>query len=63
MRLAAEPVQAAGIPVSSYADNPSLARDIVWGIGPGDVILLKGSNGMHLGEILTELRKFHCTDN
>ena len=59
---ASAPIEAAGIPVYHYGSNAALASDLVWGLGYGDTVLLKGSNGMHLGEILKELKPLRLDD-
>ena len=47
----------AGIPVVTCETNAEAAEAVIRRRTPGDVILLKGSNGMHLGEVLQALKK------
>ncbi len=44
-----------GIPVTCCQDNADAVSKVLAYRQPGDVILLKGSNGMHLGEVLKGL--------
>ena len=45
----------AGIPVISCGSNEEAVREALNWRRPGDLILLKGSNGMHLNEVLAAL--------
>lgn len=55
IRNLAQAMEEAGKPVQSFDTNAEAAVVIKAYVRPGDTILLKGSNGMKLGEILKEL--------
>lgn len=46
-----------GVPVEYCSGNDDAVRRVLAYRQPGDAILLKGSNGMHLGEVLRELKE------
>ena len=48
-------MQEAGKPVESFDTNAEAAAAVKAYVRPGDTVLLKGSNGMKLGEILKAL--------
>lgn len=54
-RHLARAVEESGIPVYSFDTNQAAAEALHSWLQPGDTLLLKGSNGMKLGEILKEL--------
>ena len=54
-RHLAQAVEEAGIPVFSFATNQEAVEALHSWLKQGDTLLLKGSNGMKLGEILKEL--------
>ena len=52
----ADGAEAAGVPVLRFSGNDEASRYLRGALQPGDTVLLKGSNGMHLEEVLSALR-------
>jgi len=53
----ADEAKKGGINATHYEDNTALIKALDDVLQPGDCVLIKGSNGMHLGEVINHLKE------